>query len=203
MGSGAIIDGTPAVTTTAGHYPSLMIGQGTLETELIARARLGSSEAFEDLLRPLLEPACRLAYSVLHDWLEAEDAVQEAAIKAWRALPRLREDTPAMRPWFLAIVGNQARSMRRRRGFATITLGRLGAWQPAAAPESDSEELIDLRRAAAGLNDAQRALLFLRYCLDLPLDEAAAVLGLSPVAAKSKLYRALRAMRPALEDSRA
>lgn len=174
------------------------------EAHLVARARDGDAGAFQALLEPLIVPACRLAYSFLHDWGEAEDAVQDAALKAWRAMPRLRPETAALRPWFLSIVTNQARSVRRRRSFRTITMGDLPRLREAPAPAPVArDDLIDLRRAMGGLDATQRSLLFLRYCLDLPIAEAAAALHLSPDAAKARLYRALRAIRPALEDSEA
>jgi RNA polymerase sigma-70 factor (ECF subfamily) len=119
-------------------------------------------------------------------------------------MPRLREETAALRPWFLAIVTNQARSVRRRRAFRTITMGDLLPLGEAPAPAPDlREDMIDLRRAMRALDATQRSLLFLRYCLDLPIAEAAATLHLSTDAAKSRLHRALRAIRPALEDSEA
>ena len=172
---------------------------GSVERELVQSARSGNTGAFEDLLRPLIAPACRLAYSLLHDWEEAEDVVQESALKAWRALPRLRAQTTSLRPWFLAIVANQARSVRRRRAFSTITIGDL-TWQSnREAVNQNPERVLDIHRAVAALNDGQRTLLFLHFCLDLPLNETAQVLGISAVAAKSKLYRALRSIRPALD----
>jgi RNA polymerase sigma-70 factor (ECF subfamily) len=174
------------------------------DSHLVDRARDGDAAAFQALLEPLIVPACRLAYALLHDWEKAEDVVQEAALKAWRAMPRLREETVALRPWFLAIVTNQARSVRRRRSFRTITMGDLLPLREAPAPAPDlREDMLDLRRAMSGLDATQRSLLFLRYCLDLPIAEAAAALHLSTDAAKSRLHRALRAIRPALEDSEA
>jgi len=55
------------------------------------RARHGDLAAFEYLLSPLIEPACQLARAILSDWYEAEDAVQEAALRAWGAVVRLRD----------------------------------------------------------------------------------------------------------------
>jgi DNA-directed RNA polymerase specialized sigma24 family protein len=61
---------------------------------------VGDTAAFEILLEPLLEPGYRLAGRMLHDHQAAQDAVQEAAVKAWRKLRQLREGSE-MRPWFL------------------------------------------------------------------------------------------------------
>lgn len=80
------------------------------QSELVERARRGDGEAFAELLRPEYRAAVRLARALLHNIDEAEDALQEAALKAWRKLDNLRTGSP-LRPWFLAIVANQCRSV--------------------------------------------------------------------------------------------
>ena len=60
--------------------------------------------AFERGLQPLLGPAFKLAYTMLRDRPEAEDAVQQAALDAWRSFARFRDDGRGMGPWFLTIV---------------------------------------------------------------------------------------------------
>ena len=82
------------------------------EPELISRAAAGDKHAFEDLLRPVIGPAARLAYGMLQDRAEAEDVVQESAIKAWRKLGNIRPGAD-FKPWFLGIVANQCRTVRR------------------------------------------------------------------------------------------
>ena len=84
------------------------------EPSLYGQALAGDEAAFEALVGPLVEPALRLAYSMLSDRWEAEDATQEAITRAWRKLGQLRSGMP-VRPWFLAIVINQCRNMRRTR----------------------------------------------------------------------------------------
>ena len=73
------------------------------DADLVRDAKRGDDAAFTSLLRPLLEPAYRLAVGMLQDRQLAEDAVQEAAVKAWRKIHQLREGTE-MRPWFLQAV---------------------------------------------------------------------------------------------------
>src|SRR5207245_2590229 len=78
------------------------------DPDLVRDAKRGDEAAFTSLLRPLLEPAYRLAAGMLQDRHLAEDAVQEAAVNAWRKINQLREGTE-MRPWFLGIAGDEWR----------------------------------------------------------------------------------------------
>src|SRR5207248_6034949 len=77
-------------------------------------AMAGDADAFDALLAPLLDPAYRLAVVLLQNRTEAEDAVQEAALKAWSRLRQLRGDRSQLRPWFLSVVANECRMSRRR-----------------------------------------------------------------------------------------
>src|SRR4030081_3418925 len=76
---------------------------------VMARATEGDANAFAILIEPLLNPAYRLAAVMLADRGAAEDAVQEASIKAWRKLRQLRGDGGSLRSWFLSIVANECR----------------------------------------------------------------------------------------------
>jgi RNA polymerase sigma-70 factor (ECF subfamily) len=155
-------------------------------------ARVAEQE-FEALIGPLVEPGLRLAYSMLGDRAEAEDATQEAITKAWRNLGRLR-DTAQVRPWFLSVVANQCRNMRRTHWFRTIRLPAV--FQPSAAA-GDSDRL-DLERALGRLSMGDRQILFMHYYLDLPIEEIAIALGISRAAAKGRIYRACHRLRPGL-----
>src|SRR4029077_4265500 len=88
---------------------------------LLEAAKLGDDRAFEILLRPLLEPGYRLAGGMLQDHQAAQDAVQEAAFKAWRKLRQLRSGSE-MRPWFLGIVATECRSVRRSRWSSVVKM---------------------------------------------------------------------------------
>ena len=168
----------------------------TGDPELVAAARRRDAAAFEALLRPLIEPGYRLAYSMLQRREEAEDAVQEAALNAWRSIHRLSENTDTLRPWFLAIVVNQCRMARRSRWWSVIRL---------AEPEDRQEHVeerwigrLDAQRAMASLSPGDRAALWLRFGEDLSIEQVGAVLGITPSAAKSRVYRAAGRLRPAL-----
>ncbi len=161
------------------------------EEDLIRSALDGDGAAFADLMRPLYATAFRVAFAVLHDSGEAEDAVQEAAFKAWRKLGTVRSGAP-LRPWFLAIVANQCRSVRRKSwpsvaAIEVVTAGR-------EAPDLDTR--MDLERALAGLDYDQRLVLALRYYLDMPYDEIAQTMGITPKAARTRVERALHRLRP-------
>jgi DNA-directed RNA polymerase specialized sigma24 family protein len=85
------------------------------QPNLVSALRGGDAEAFDELIGPHLETGYRVALAILHNPDEARDALQDAAFKAWRHLGQLR-DGRASRPWFLTIVVNQSRSIRRDGG---------------------------------------------------------------------------------------
>jgi DNA-directed RNA polymerase specialized sigma24 family protein len=101
---------------------------------LLDAARAGDDGAFEILLQPMLEPGYRLAGGMLQDHHAAQDAVQEAAFKAWRKLRQLR-DGSELRPWFLGIVANECRSVRRSRWSSVV---KVLAPEKTATPATDA-----------------------------------------------------------------
>lgn len=174
-----------------------MVTQHELSGDVVHRAKAGDARAFEELLSPVLDPAFRLAITMLRDRAAAEDAVQEAALKAWRKLGGFRRDAD-LRPWFLAIVANECRSARRTRWWSVIrsdSVDPAGLPDPAAGAATDR---LDLHAALDRLPKHHLVALTLYYHLDLPIEEVARVLGCSRGAAKTRIHRALRALRPAL-----
>jgi RNA polymerase sigma-70 factor, ECF subfamily len=165
---------------------------------LIGLAQHGDDRAFEALIEPLLEPSFRLACCMLLDRAAAEDAVQEATLKAWRALGRVHPEASSLRPWFLAIVANQCRSMRRGQWWSVLR-GMTSEHSSGDGAESLVPTQMDLASALRRLDPRSRAAVVLRYYLDHSFEEVARVLGGSPGAAKSRIHRALRVMRVRLE----
>jgi RNA polymerase sigma-70 factor (ECF subfamily) len=165
-----------------------------IDEPLRLRALAGDEAAFESLIRPLVEPGLRLALAMLGNRRDAEDATQEALTRAWRKLHQLRPGMP-VRPWFFAIVANQCRNVRRTAWFRLTSVVDEVHRKP--APEAEVEHL-DLQRGLEQLPAVDRGALFMHFYLGLSIEEVAAALGVSPAAAKSRIYRACHRLRPAV-----
>jgi RNA polymerase sigma-70 factor (ECF subfamily) len=159
--------------------------------QLMVSAAAGDADSFAVLIEPLLDPAYRLAAVMLADRSSAEDAVQEASIKAWRKLRQLRGDLKSLRPWFLSIVANECRMTRRQRWWSVLKLADI----PSSASSPEQTATSDLHGALLKLSPDERLPLVLHFYLDLPIDEVARALHVSPAAAKSRIYRAAKRLR--------
>jgi RNA polymerase sigma-70 factor, ECF subfamily len=159
--------------------------------QLMAGAAAGDADSFAALIEPLLVPAYRLAAVMLADRSSAEDAVQEASIKAWRKLRQLRGDQKSLRPWFLSIVANECRMARRQRWWSVLRFAEV----PSSESSQDAGATSDLRQALLRLSPEERLPLVLHFYLDLPIEEVARAMHVSPSAAKSRIYRAAQRLR--------
>ena len=162
--------------------------------------------AYEELVRRHQAVAIRTAHIVAPDG-DAEDAVQDAFVKAYAALNRFRAGAP-FRPWLLRIVANEARNRRRSAGRrAGLALRSVEDRRPdEAAPSPESAVLAEERRTwlLAGVNalrDDDREIIAARYFLDLNEAETSEVLGLPRGTVKSRLSRALGRLRDGLASS--
>jgi RNA polymerase sigma-70 factor (ECF subfamily) len=175
------------------------------ERELVVRARRGDDEAFGALVESFADVAFRTAYLVLGDVDEANDATQEAFVKAHRALGRFREDAP-LRPWLLRIVANTARNRRRSAGRRTnLQLRATAAIVTTTEPSAEATLLRDERRrllldAINALPPDDRLVIGARYFLELPEAEIAALAGVAPGTVKSRLFRARGRLGRAIGD---
>ena len=178
------------------------MGRPLTEHELVERARGGDGPAYAALVRDHEEIAFRIAYVICGNAADAEEAAQEAFVKAYNALGRFRAGEP-LRPWLLAIVANEARNRRRAAGRrAALTLRAAGEGRPSgeAAPSPEAALLAGERREAllAGLgrlSERDRTVIACRYLLDLSEAETAAALDVRPGTVKSRLSRALERLR--------
>jgi RNA polymerase sigma-70 factor (ECF subfamily) len=179
------------------------------ESELVTRARRGDHAAYAQLVAAHQELAFRAAYLVTGGAAEAEDAVQEAFVKAFRALGRFREDAP-FRPWLLTIVTNEARNRRRADGRRARLALRAGGEQTvgaATASASAEDEALarvgrdELLRAVERLRPADREIVSYRYLLGLDEAETADAIGCARGTVKSRLSRALERLRTELDPT--
>lgn len=166
------------------------------EQALIALAKSGDQAAYERLLEPAVRPASRLAFALLHDRSEAEDAFQESALRAWRRLENLRDEKP-FQPWFMGILANQCKEIRRSKWWHVVRLPDLSRTQ--TTEEATWLQGEDLRRALMRLPHDQQVAVLMHFHLDMPLRDVAIALGLSVGGVKTRIKRALRRMRPAIE----
>jgi RNA polymerase sigma factor (sigma-70 family) len=179
------------------------------EDSLVERARRGDTAAYEELVHRYQGIAFRTAYVVAGSAADAEDAAQDAFVKAYRALGRFRPGAP-FRPWLLQIVANEARNRRRSAGRRTGLELRLAAEGPSgdAAPSPEaalvaSERRAELLAALERLREDERLVVACRFFLDLSEEETAAALGIRKGTVKSRQSRALARLREELEPSRA
>jgi RNA polymerase sigma factor (sigma-70 family) len=178
-------------------------GRPLEDAELIARAQTGEVMAYEELVRRYQDVAVRTAHLISPDG-DAEDAAQEAFVKAYAALARFRIDAP-FRPWLLRIVANEARNRRRSAGRrAGLALRAAEDHRPGdAAPSPESAVLAGETRTALlaavnALRDEDREIIGARYFLELSESEASEALGLPRGTVKSRLSRALARLREQL-----
>ncbi|BDG62270.1 RNA polymerase sigma factor [Caldinitratiruptor microaerophilus] len=166
------------------------------EATLIRQARRGDRQAFGELFRLHVGDAVRAAYAVTRDWEAAEDAVQEAFIRAFAALPSFDPERP-FRPWLFRIVVREARRAagRLRR---TVPVPEAGLPQPVRTAASAEAEVLRRDRARA-LGEAIRMLgprravaVVLKYLLGFKEEEIAGLLGVPRSTVKSRLHEARR-----------
>jgi len=176
------------------------ISQGD-ETEILARVRGGESAAYGELVVLHAQIAKRTAV-FLGAGADADDVVQEAFVKAYRALGGFREGS-AFRPWLLRIVANETRNVVRSRSRRTR---REELAAPLDVVLDPAEQAVSLERrteliaAVRALPHAMRQVVTCRYLLDLDEQETAVVLGWPRGTVKSRLHRALGRLRASLPD---
>jgi RNA polymerase sigma-70 factor (ECF subfamily) len=191
--------------TSGEDYPGASFTSQAFEAsaDLIRHARRGDQAAWEALVRQHQEPVFRLAYLFLGDAHEAEDVAQESFIRAYLALERFDISRP-FRPWLLSIAANQARNRRRSLGRFFKTWQKLVQEQPGFAKNErngedrrwQSQEIVN---AVRRLDHNEQQIIYLRYFLDLSVDETAVALEVAPGTVKSRLHRALNRLRQVID----
>ena len=174
-----------------------------MQTELVDRARRGDREAFSVLAGGAVDRLYGIARLILRDAELAEDATQEALVRAWRDLPTLR-DVERFDAWLYRLIVRSAADVgrHRRRWRAEITVLSTEPAEPdRTSALADRDQL---ERGLRRVSDDQRTILVLTYYVGLSAADAADALDIPVGTAKSRLFYAIQALRAALEaDDRA
>jgi RNA polymerase sigma-70 factor (ECF subfamily) len=177
------------------------MGEATMvEGQLIVTGQevlTGASYEYVRAARAKVDDAYRLAGYLLGDATEAQDAVQDALVKAWRNWPSLRQQE-SFGPWFDRIVVNVCRDrMRRHR---TVRMVELDAAGEVESPDPFGSMFAgdEVASAVERLSPDHRIVIALRFWRDLTLEQVAETLGLPLGTVKSRLHYALRALRQEL-----
>jgi RNA polymerase sigma factor (sigma-70 family) len=159
-----------------------------------------ASEAFRRFTESHLDESYRLAWAILGDPTEAEDAVQDALAHAWRGSVSLR-DVSRFEAWFARILVNTCRNRLRSQSRSRLTdlSPQLDRPQPRDpfAPIHDRDEI---GRALAALDPDHRVVIALRFHADLSIDQIGGHLGLPSGTVKSRLHHALRRLQAILDE---
>jgi RNA polymerase sigma factor (sigma-70 family) len=184
-----------------------MEGRPEDDSTLISRAQRGDDAAYEEIVHRYQQVAFRTAYVITGSPADAEDAAQEAFVKAYRALARFRAGAQ-IRPWLLRIVANEARNRVRSSGRRQrLELRLIEGFRPgdaASSPEAVAVASDERRRLLAmvnGLDDDDRLVIAARYFLQLSGEETATALAIPEGTVKSRLSRALARLRAKVEES--
>jgi RNA polymerase sigma-70 factor, ECF subfamily len=185
----------------------------TADAALIERIRAGETDLFLQLIQPYEKSIYLLAYSVLKNEADAEDAAQETVLKAFKYLQQLSSGEK-FKSWVLQIAMNEARIRRRKdrkylfesieEGFEQEETGefmpqQLADWREIPSEALERKEVREqLNKALYELPDKYSQIFLLRDVQQLEEDEAAEVLGISRSAAKARLHRARLQLREKL-----
>jgi RNA polymerase sigma factor (sigma-70 family) len=166
---------------------------------LVERAGEGDHDAFAVLVRGSIARLDAAARLILRDPELARDAVQDALVHAWRDLPGLR-DPERFDAWIHRVTVHSCLMILRRRRRRVIEVELTSTVEvPIADPGLSIGDRDQVERVLAHLDPGHRAVVVAHYFLDQPLPEVAAALGIPLGTAKSRLHRALAAMRAELD----
>jgi RNA polymerase sigma-70 factor, ECF subfamily len=164
----------------------------------VERARAGDSDAFDRLVASRIDRLYATARLIVHDPDGAEDAVQEALVRAWRDLPRLR-DPDRFDAWIRRLLVRACFDEGRRRRRWRFEVGIAAIDPPvdelAYTAIADNDEI---EQAFRRLSEEHRVVLALQHVLGLSTAETAAAIGIPAGTVKSRTHFALGALRAGL-----
>jgi RNA polymerase sigma-70 factor, ECF subfamily len=187
------------------------VSEGTREQELIRRIQRGEPEKFYELIRPFERRVYAAAFAILRNEADAEDAAQEAMLKAFANLRQFRGEA-RFSTWLIQIAVNEAR-MRRRKDHANViepigeredaegvyTPREFADWHEVPSEALERREVRDLLlEALAALGSKYREVFVLRDVQHQSIQEVSETLGISTASVKTRLLRARLMLRDLL-----
>lgn len=169
----------------------------SLEADRVNRAQKGDVAAFSDLVELYQKPVYNLCYRMLGDPADAEDAAQEAFLRAYKGI-RQYDSQRSFSTWILSIAAHYCIDQIRKRRYPIISCDELPQFDPpdlGPGPETSfmiSEDQQRVQDILAHLGAQDRAAVIMRYWYDLSYDEIGDALSLTVSAVKSRLHRARR-----------
>ena len=175
------------------------------DAELTDRVRAGETRLFAELVQRYQDPVFAMALRFVGSPGDAEDVAQEAFLRAYRGLERFKGDAK-FSTWLYRITWNLCADWKRKHGGPrkqAAALDEAGDFADARvdleADLLDGEERERVRRALEGLNERYRSVVTLLYYEKMSYDQIAAVLGVPLKTVETRLYRARKMLRVALE----
>ena len=177
------------------------MGQDAADGALVRRVLDGETEAFGGLVARHRDRGFRFAVAMLGDAADAEEALQDAFVRAYRSLGSCREPD-RFGAWFLRILVNRCRTRgaRRRRNAAVFVRDEAALERAAAKPEGDADWREEIDRALARLDRLQREAFLLKHVEGLEYEEMARLTGARIPALKMRVKRACDHLRDLLQE---
>ena len=175
------------------------------QENIIARARRGDADAFEQLVIAYRDQVFRLALRMCGNEADADEVAQEAFLSAWKALPNFRGDS-RFSTWLYQLTSHAAIDLLRRekRQIAAEDITEVSVSDPAPSPQQQaerSETRQAVRDAMGQLSPEYRQIVVLRFLQELSYEEIGAVLKLPPGTVKSRLNRAKAQLKDILSKN--
>ncbi len=175
------------------------------QEKIIARARRGDADAFEQLVVSYRDQVFRLALRMCGSEADADEVAQEAFLSAWKALPNFRGESQ-FSTWLYQLTTHAAIDLMRRekRQIAAADITEVSAADPAPSPQQQAEQSEQreiVRDAILQLAPEQREVVVLRFMEELSYEEIGAVLKLPSGTVKSRLNRAKAQLKEILSKS--
>ena len=168
-----------------------------MQRELVEQARRGDREAFGVLAGGAVDRLYAIARLILRDTELAEDATQEALVRAWRDLPSLR-DVERFDAWLYRLIVNACADIGRHRRRWRAEISVVTAEPAESDRASDLADRDQIERGLRRLSEAQQTILVLNFYVGLSPTETAEALSIPVGTAKSRLHYAIEALRAAV-----